>query len=110
MSSHGTQQLKNQIMPSSQFKCLLSNDSFEIFWIINDSDAEFVEFKREGISVASINATSSELHIPGQRRYNHTEVQCAALLYHNNVLIHHELSNIALLTILGKYLDLEINM
>ena len=79
------------------FKCLLSNDSFIILWLINGSDAEFEEFRRKGVSVVSINTTWSELHIPAHRQHNNTQVHCAALLYQNYEFLDYELSAIAIL-------------
>ena len=83
------------------FRCSLSNASFSVYWLVNDSDADLAVFHQSGVFIMSVNATSSHLHILGRSRNNHTCVQCVGVLYHNFNLVAFQRSDKALLTILG---------
>ena len=97
------QQPENTTVEESEtaiFKCVLSNASFQLIWLINNSAADFTIYQRQGVVIRWINSTASNLHIPGDRNNNHTQVQCIAVLYQDSVLVDHELSEIVLLIVL----------
>ena len=83
----------------ANFKCQVSNSSYEMIWIVNGTDAEFGIFRERGVSFFTVNGTMSYLRIIGYISNNNTVVQCAALLYKNHRLIDYEPSTEATLSI-----------
>ena len=93
---HDTDVKESQI---AIFKCQVSDSSYEIIWIVNDTDAEYGIFGERGVSVLTVNGTMSYLRIIGYMNNNNTAVQCAALLYKNHRLIDYETSTMVTLSI-----------
>ena len=87
---------------NATFKCAVVNSSFSIFWLVNDTDAEYEIFRRRGITVMPVTDTISHLIVEGYKKYNNTLVHCAAIHYHNYTVIAWISSQKALLKILGK--------
>ena len=50
---------------SATFRCVVINSSFGIYWLVNDTDAEYAIFQQRGITVVPINDTTSHLVIVG---------------------------------------------
>ena len=86
---------------SATFSCAVANSSFGIFWLVNDTDAEYNIFRQRGITVMPINDTMSHLAIEGYKKNNNTVVHCAAIHYHNYNIIAWIKSQTALLLVLG---------
>ena len=63
------------------FRCQLSNSSFRIHWIVDETAANFKVIKDRGVTVVSINDSTSHLHIIGYKSNNNTRVQCAGRLF-----------------------------
>ena len=92
----------NKIIMESEtatFRCQLSNSSYTIHWIVNNSAANFRTFQENGVSVLSINVTTVYLQIIGYRSNNNTVVQCAGRLFENHRIIDYVSSGRALLVI-----------
>ena len=86
------------------FHCAISNTSYNIYWQVNGSDADFDIYHQRGVSIMQINATISRLHIVGYSSNNHTTVQCIGVLFINHHIAHVERSEEAVLIVLGKYI------
>ena len=87
---------------NAAFSCSVVNSSFGIYWLVNDTDAQYEIFRQEGITVLYINDTISRLVIVGYKKHNNTVVHCVALKYHNHDIVAWISSEKALLVVLGK--------
>ena len=84
------------------FKCRVSNTSFELHWIVDDTAANFWTIKDRGVTIVPINTTTSYLHIIGHKRNNNTRVQCTGRLFDGYRVIDYEPSDVVILRIYGK--------
>ena len=89
------------------FQCFLTNSSYKIYWLVNETDADLQMFHQRGVSIAPINATASQLSITGHGYNNETLVQCAGLLYQDHELKAFEISQKAFMFIKGSYKGIE---
>ena len=91
------------------FKCQVSNTSFELHWIVDDTAANFQIIKDRGVTIVPINTTTSHLHITGHKENNNTSVQCTGRLFDGYRVIEYVQSDIVILRIFSQlYLTSEI--
>ena len=91
------------------FKCRVSNTSFELHWIVDDTAANFRIIKDRGVTIVPINTSTSHLHIIGHKRNNNTRVQCTGRLFDGYRVIEYVPSDIVILRIFSQiYVTSEI--
>ena len=96
---------------NATFSCSLSNSSFDILWLFNGYDAGFTPYKERGVTILSINSTSSQLNIVGHDINNNSQVQCVALYIDkcSFELLDYEESEVVFLVVLGKLLQVRMS-
>ena len=89
-----------EVSGNATFLCSVSNSSFELLWLVDGYDADFGIYHERGFTVIVINATAIKLHVEGDKRNNHSVIQCVAILYQDYEILDHAESKMAVLIVL----------
>ena len=96
-----------EVSGNATFLCSVSNSSFELLWLVDGYDADFGIYHERGFTVMVINATAIKLHVEGDKRNNHSVIQCVAILYQDYEILDHAESKMAVLIVLENPIAVE---